>query len=227
VAGAGPRETNVKLAQRRIPILHGPDPRSLAISGGQTASSRLRSRFVNPERTTMSRSQMALRPHDVCVALQLVLTPSFSYRELAQYVGLSLGETHNSVKRLEEARLFMAAAGGVNVPALLELLVHGVPYVFPGRLGPDIQGVPTAHSGPALAERLSGVDVIVWPSANGGIRGQALVPLCASAPDLAQRNPVLYRWLTLVDALRVGRARDRSLATDILRHELSDPRSDD
>lgn len=168
----------------------------------------------------MSPSQVSLRPHDICVALQLVLTPSFSYRELAQDVGLSLGETHNSVKRLGQARLYMADPSKVNVPALLDLLVHGVPYVFPGQLGPDTQGVPTAHSGPALAKRLSGVDVIVWPSADGEIRGHALTPLCASAPDLAQRNEGLYRWLTLVDALRVGRARDRTLARDILKEEL-------
>jgi hypothetical protein len=173
----------------------------------------------------MSPSQISLRPHDICVALQLVLTPSFSYRELAHDVGLSLGEAHNSAKRLEQARLFMADPGRVNVPALLDLLVHGVPYVFPGQLGPDTQGVPTAHSGPALAERLSGVDVIVWPSADGEIRGQALVPLCASAPDLVQRNEALYRWLTLVDALRIGRARDRSLARDILKEELQRERT--
>ncbi|MCA1791586.1 MAG: hypothetical protein LC667_17570, partial [Thioalkalivibrio sp.] len=106
-----------------------------------------------------------------------------------------------------------------------DLLVHGVPYVFPGQLGPDTQGVPTAHSGPALVERLSGADAIVWPSADGEMRGQALVPLCASAPDLVQGNAALYRWLTLVDALRVGRARDRSLAKDILREELQQGRT--
>ena len=180
---------------------------------------------MNPEPLAMSPSQISLRPHDMCVALQLVLTPSFSYRELAHDVGLSLGEAHNSVKRLEQARLFMADPGRVNVSALLELLVHGVPYVFPGQLGPDTQGVPTAHSGPALAERLSGVDAVVWPSADGEVRGQALVPLCASAPDLVKRNEALYRWLTLVDALRVGRARDRSLAGDLLKRELQQVRA--
>ena len=168
----------------------------------------------------MSVSQISLRPHDVCVALQLVLTPRFSYRELARDVGLSLGEAHNSVKRLEQARLFLPEPGMVNIPALLELLVHGVPYVFPGQIGPDVQGVPTAHSGPVLAKHLSGADTIVWPSANGDVRGQALVPLCASAPELVRHNEALYRWLTLVDALRVGRARDRRLAEEILRGEL-------
>jgi len=177
--------------------------------------------FVNSERWyTMSLSQISLRPHDVCVSLQLVLTPKFSYRELARDVGLSLGEAHNSVKRLEQARLFLADPGSVNLPALSELLVHGIPYVFPGQLGPDTRGIPTAHSGPALAKRLSGADAIVWPSCEGDIRGHALVPLCASAPDFVRQNPELYRWLTLVDALRVGRARDRRLAEEILRGEL-------
>jgi hypothetical protein len=168
----------------------------------------------------MSFSQVSLRPHDICVALQLVLTPEFSYRDLARDVGLSLGEAHNSVKRLQQARLFIADLGKVHVPALLELLVHGVPYVFPGQLGPDTQGVPTAHSGPALADQISSVDATVWPHIDGEVRGQSLVPLCASAPDLARRNQDLYRWLTLVDALRVGRARERRLADEILRREI-------
>lgn len=170
----------------------------------------------------MNASQISLRPHDVCVALQLVLTPTFSYRSLAQDVGLSLGEAHNSVKRLEIARLFLSNAGGVNVPALLELLVHGVPYVFPGQLGAETQGVPTAYSGPVLQERLSGVDSIVWPSAEGQMRGLALVPLCAAAPAMLQNNEALYRWLTLVDALRVGRARDRRIAEEVLKQEIQE-----
>jgi DNA-binding Lrp family transcriptional regulator len=169
----------------------------------------------------MKPSQASLRSHDVCVALQLVASPVFSYRELARDVGLSVGEAHNSVKRLEQARLFLPEAGGVNTTALLKLLVHGVPYVFPGRLGAESQGVPTAHSGPALAEHLPAVDAIVWPSADGKARGSSLVPLCASAPEFVDSNEVLYRWLTLVDALRVGRARDRRLAEEMLARELS------
>jgi hypothetical protein len=166
-------------------------------------------------------TQISLRPHDVCVALQLVLTPRFSYRELAKDVGLSLGAVHSSAKRLEQARLFLPEAGKVNVSALVNLLVHGVPYVFPGQLGPETQGVATARSGPALARHLPGSDAIVWPSAEGDVRGQALVPLCASAPELVQKNEALYRWLTLADALRVGEDRERRLAEEILRSELA------
>jgi len=165
-------------------------------------------------------SPISLRAHDVCVALQVVLTPRFAYRDLARSVGLSLGESHNSVKRLELARLLMPHQGSVNTSALLEFLVHGVPYAFPGTLGPESQGVPTAHSGPVLGEILPALDSIVWPSGEGRARGLSLTPLCGHAPSMLQSNPALYRWLTVVDALRIGRARDRQIARDVLHAEL-------
>lgn len=165
-------------------------------------------------------SPLALRAHDVCVALQVARTPRLTYRELAGRVGLSLGEAHNSIQRLERARLLMSYQDMVNIPALLEFLVQGVPYVFPGVLGPETQGVPTAHSGPALRDVLPGVDSVVWPSAEGRARGLALTPLCRHAPRMVHSNPVLYRWLTIVDALRIGRARDRQAARDMLHAEL-------
>lgn len=169
----------------------------------------------------MKNQPLALKPHDVCVALQLVLQPIFTYRELAAAVGLSLGESHNSVRRLEVARLFLPHQNEANVPALLEFLVSGVPYVFPGELGPETRGVPTAHSGPALAASIAPVDTIVWPFAEGTVRGFALAPLCAGAPELVHKNPHLYAWLTIVDALRVGRARERGLAREIMERELT------
>ena len=168
----------------------------------------------------MSRQAISLRPHDVCVALQLVLTPRFAFRDIAEAVGLSVGESHNSVGRLEVARLFQSHQDKANVPALLEFLVNGVPYAFPGVLGPETRGVPTAHFGPAF-ESMSSVDPVVWPSARGRARGLGLPPLCKSAPELTDRNEVLYRWLTVVDALRIGRARDRGFARDLLKRELT------
>lgn len=167
------------------------------------------------------RSQpLALRPHDVCVALQIVLSPEASFRNLAHRVGLSLGETHNAVQRLEVSHLVLPHQRVVNKHALLEFLFFGVPYAFPGDLGPEIQGVPTAHSGPALSERVRSIDVIVWPSHKGEARGSSLHPLCPRAPDMLDSNPALYRWLTVVDVLRVGRARERHLAKEILEPEI-------
>ncbi len=168
----------------------------------------------------MSQKPLALRPHDVCVLLQLVQRPGVTFRGLAASVGLSVGEAHNATKRLEVARLYISHLREANHQALLDFLVSGVPYVFPGELGPETQGVPTAFSGPVLADRMSASHGVVWPSAEGHSRGMALVPLCSSAPSMVVKNPPLYRLLTLVDALRVGRARERKLAKTLLEDEL-------
>lgn len=163
---------------------------------------------------------MVLRPHDVAVALQLALEPGLSFPLLAERTGLSLGESHNAVKRLERARLVSRRDRGAVVPLLLDFIVSGVPYAFPGELGTETMGVPTAHSGLPLAEHFHSADFVVWPSVRGLERGQSLVPLVPSAPDFVETNPAMYALLTLVDALRVGRARERNLAREILKRTL-------
>jgi hypothetical protein len=172
------------------------------------------------KRDMMSNQALALRPHDVCVALQLALVPAMPFRDLAQAVGISLGEAHNSAKRLESARLLMVDLREMNLRALLEFIVSGVPYAYPGELGPEVRGVPTAYSGPAMANELDSPHVVVWPSIHGRSRGISLTPLCPSAPETLETNPSLYRLLTLVDALRIGRARERDLARRLLATEL-------
>jgi DNA-binding Lrp family transcriptional regulator len=168
----------------------------------------------------MMRQPLSLRPHDVCVLLQFALSPEVTFRELAECVGLSLGEAHNATKRLEVARLVSSSGGIINRTACIEFLVSGVQYVFPGILGPEVRGVPTAHCGPVLRDRLQPGDMVVWPSAKGDARGFLLVPLCQGAPDTATTNPSLYSWLTVVDAIRIGRARERKLAREYLEEEL-------
>ncbi|MEJ1973089.1 MAG: hypothetical protein WDM96_11715 [Lacunisphaera sp.] len=46
----------------------------------------------------------------------------------------------------------------------------------------------------------------------GRVQGAAVQPLYGSVPGAARRDPELYHLLALVDALRIGRARERALA---------------
>ena len=52
----------------------------------------------------------------------------------------------------------------------------------------------------------------VWPYAVGTSRGTEFSPLYKNVPQAAQRDPKLYELLTLVDAIRDGRAREREIA---------------
>ncbi len=168
----------------------------------------------------MKRQPLSLRPHDICVLIQFALTPELTFRELARLVGLSLGEVHNATGRLAVSRLVPPGGGAINASACMDLLVSGVPYVFPGELGPETRGVPTAHSGPMLREQFPEAQLVVWPSIEGVARGLSLVPLCQRAPEMAAANHDLYEWLTLVDSIRIGRARERTMAKDALQQRL-------
>ncbi len=152
-----------------------------------------------------------------------MLQPEEKYELLADTLGLSVSAAYRSVKRLEAAGLILphrrAASGG----ALLEFLLHGVRFAFYPVTGPEAPGIPTAYSAPPLAEQIVSERPLVWPSARGTLRGDTLVPLYGGAPELAERHVELYEALTLVDAIRVGRARERKLASEMLEQRLRSP----
>ena len=60
----------------------------------------------------------------------------------------------------------------------------------------------------------------IWPTEIGTIKGQSIEPLYAGAPAAASEDPVLYEMLALINALRVGQARERILAVDALKKRV-------
>jgi hypothetical protein len=63
----------------------------------------------------------------------------------------------------------------------------------------------------------------VWPDPRGRQRGIAVTPLHPAVPVLARRDPKLAELLALVDAIRMGDARVRGLATKLLGQRLALP----
>lgn len=161
-----------------------------------------------------------LRPLDVAVAVRLAQTPGATFEALGRDLLISTSTAHGSVKRLEGAQLMVPGIRKVNRLALREFLDHGVRYAFPATAAAQVQGVPTAHAGPPLAAHIVAMDPAVWPAADGPIRGAAVRPLLARATELPEHCPALYEALTLVDALRIGRARERELASAALEKHL-------
>ena len=167
-----------------------------------------------------------MRPQDVVVALKLCANPGrkISLAPLSVDLGISLSNTHAALKRIAKSGLLVVKEGRevLGQRCLLEFLVHGLPYVWPGEIGPLTRGMPTAHGAPPLREAIahSAGDVLVWPDAEGKVRGQGLKPLIPSAPAAARRDAKLYEFLALVDALRVGRVRERKLSADMLEERL-------
>ncbi len=166
-----------------------------------------------------------LRPLDLVVALRLAHQPGERYELLAEALGLSLSATHRAVQRLQHAGLLLPDQRKVNRAALLEFLRHGARYAFPVARGPEVRGMPTAWSVPDLMEELASSSIsskkLVWPDPRGTARGESVAPLYRGAPDASRRDNKLYRALALVDALRLGQARDRRIAGKLLEQELA------
>lgn len=170
---------------------------------------------------------MELKPQDLLVLLKAAAHPAerWTYAALAEGLSMSASEVHASVRRAVDAGLAVKQGRGdwsPVRPAVLEFAVHGVRYVWPATVGPVKRGVPTSFGTVPLASLLHAArgEAPVWAHPSGSAKGPSLSPLYRTAPVAALADPGLHRLLALLDALRVGRARERALATDLLRKEL-------
>jgi hypothetical protein len=171
---------------------------------------------------------MDLKPQDLLVLLKAAAHPPrrWTYAALGEALAMSASETHASVKRAVASGLAVAPARGEWSPVrpnLLEFIVHGVRYIWPATPGPVKRGVPTAFGAEPLASQLTVApgEAPVWALPTGNARGPTLSPLYRTAPQAALSDPGLHRLLALVDALRTGRARERTLAAKLMEAELA------
>ena len=76
--------------------------------------------------------------------------------------------------------------------------------------------MPTGYAGPVLSSFFETGDDLppVWPDPDSNVRGQSFSPLYKSVPKAAREDDKLYELLSLIDAIRGGRARERQIACD-------------
>ena len=150
----------------------------------------------------------------------------YSVRNLEAMTGISKSEISASLKRSISVGLAVVDRKTkfprANNRALLEFIVHGIKYVFPAEQGKIMRGIPTAFASPILVGKLmSAGDIInVWPDPTGKEKGQSILPLFKSVPKAVKQDPVLYKLLALVDAIRLGQARETTVAIQLLIEEL-------
>lgn len=164
----------------------------------------------------------ALKSQDIVVLLQVFITgKGWKYEQLEKDLGYSKSALHRSLARCAVARLMNETQTMVFTAALTEFLIHGIKYAFPAQPGKTVKGVATAHSAPPLNNTIvSEKDVYVWQYAKGNKRGQAIEPLHKLVPEIALHNKELYELLALIDALRVGKAREKTLGAELLEEKI-------
>jgi len=170
------------------------------------------------------RTQQGLKPQDILVLLKLLACGERGRLvDIASDLGLSQSEVSLALERAKRAGLLDDAKKNLIKSALEEFLLHGLKYVYPAEIGMLCRGIPTAHSALPLAKKIvsNPDDQYVWSHPDGSLRGQAVSPLCEWAPEAARKDPRLHELLALVDALRVGRARERMIAAEEIRARLN------
>lgn len=170
---------------------------------------------------------MELKPQDLLVLLKVATHPPqrWTYAALGEALAISASEAHASVKRALASGLAVAHGRGQWSPVkpnMLEFMLHGVRYIWPAAPGPVKRGVPTAFGAEPLSSQLTAApgEAPVWAHPTGSAKGPTLSPIYRTAPQAALADPALHRLLALLDALRVGRARERTLAAKLMEAEL-------
>jgi len=141
-----------------------------------------------------------------------------SARNLAALTGVGKTEVNASLNRSIDVGLAKMSVRGksllINKKPLLEFIVHGIKYVFPVKPAEMTRGIPTAFAAPVLNKKLmsAGDLICVWPDASASDMGQAILPLYKTVPIAIKQDKQLYEYLALVDAIRIGRARESKIA---------------
>jgi hypothetical protein len=165
-----------------------------------------------------------LKGEDILLLLKLAGNPGrdWTVRALEVETTIPRSVVQRALERLADAGLVGRDSRRVNLSQAEEFLVHGLRYVFPGSLEGETRGIETAWAAKPLSDRIAASDRLppVWPHAQGQVRGLALKPLHPAAINAAIQDARLREQLALVDALRVGDARIRGVAAELLSERL-------
>jgi DNA-binding Lrp family transcriptional regulator len=150
----------------------------------------------------MKTQQQVMKPQDVLLLLKIVSLNESKWNQnaIARDLCISQSEVSEAIKRMKTAGLLDVKGKKVIRFAFFNFLQYAVKYVFPVMPG----------------------SLVVWPYAKGNERGQAISPLYPSVVEAVQKDKKLYELLVLVDALRVGKVREREMALSILKERIID-----
>ncbi|NJN28415.1 MAG: hypothetical protein HC819_21805 [Cyclobacteriaceae bacterium] len=163
-----------------------------------------------------------MRPQDVVILIKVLLEEDRNWTQvsLARELFMSQSEISESLSRSRYARLLYDRGRKVARQSFMDLLEYGIPFIFPQHPGNIVRGIPTGHSASPLKEEILSEEHYVWPYAKGYVRGQGVLPLYHSVPQAVELDKQLYEMLALIDALRVGKVREKNLALELLKKRI-------
>jgi hypothetical protein len=170
-----------------------------------------------------------MKPQDISVLCMLIHfgKEKWNFDKLSEAVCLSRGESHKSIKRLIEAQLYNDIAKKPILQNTEEFFVHSIKYLVPKKIMSVERGIRTSHSHLVFENDFSDAkEKYVWPYFKGKDRGVAIEPISKNVVEavlkigLDSKN-IFYTLLALIDAIRLGKARERKLGREYLKKILN------
>ncbi len=162
------------------------------------------------------KAHKGMRPLDVVILLKIICLGNkpWQYRDLSSQLYISISEVSESLSRSNIAGLIDESKKKVRLNSLMEFIEFGLAYVFPVVPGQIVTGVPTAYSNPFFKNHFLGSLDYVWKDEQGSMRGLSIEPLHKGVTKAILDDEVLYRLLSGIDILRVGREREKKMALE-------------
>jgi len=163
-----------------------------------------------------------MRPQDIAILLKIASKGQEAWfmKDIAFELIISASEVSESIHRSVIAGLISSDKKTLRKLSLLEFLKSGFKYVFPQQPGSLVRGIATAHSALPLKKEIHSREKFVWPFGEGKIRGQAIEPLHPKTPEACFKDKKYYELMTLTDALRIGKARERNIAFNMIQERI-------
>lgn len=168
------------------------------------------------------RKHNGIRPQDIVILLKIASLSNETWQlsTLSASLQMSISEISESLNRSKLAKLINEDKKIVQKLNLLEFLEHGLKYVFPYQGLTLSRGVPTAVSHPDIQQNFISNQIYVWPNNSGNVIGLGIEPLVPKISDFIENDPDLYKTLSLVELLRMGKLREQEFAMTQLKKIL-------
>ena len=166
---------------------------------------------------------MELKPQDTLLVLKYWSLnqggKSGSVRSISEDIGISASEVSKGTRRLMASHLAVERSGRIFAEkgALVEWLGYGVRYAYPQESTGYGRGMATSWNCPVLYSEVSAPEPpLVWAVSGGEVEGPIIKPIHNSVPLAASRDELLYRVMSVVEAIRGGKPRELAIARDLL-----------
>lgn len=178
----------------------------------------------NNEYLCRMRKHNGMRPQDVAILIKIVSLGAEPWQlsSLAHALSISISEVSESLNRSKLAKLIDYDKKKINRQNLLELIEHGIKYVFPQQPGATVRGIPTAHSHPFIKKHVISDINFVWPDSKGELFGQLIEPFYPKQIHAAKVDDNFYKLMSLIDVIRVGKIRETKFALAELKKQITE-----